>query len=188
MYEIEIKVELTEQERSELLVELPKHGFEFVESTPQDDFYVEAKVSQFAEYGGKYDLKRYRHEGEDYIYTEKVWELIDGVATRREIENVVTKDEFDEAIVEYPNASRVTKVRDWYSGSFEGQGISLTIDGAKFSHSPAVRYFVEAEIAVVHADETAAARSVVLNFLTTILKRDEIVESPGMFTMVSEKR
>lgn len=188
MYEIEVKVELSEVEKEKLLTDLPSHGFNFVESTPQDDFYVEAKKSEFAAYGGKYDLKRYRHEADTYIYTEKVWELIGGKATRREMEKEVTQAEFEEAVVAFPNASRVTKQRDWYSGVFEGAEISFTLDSAKFTHSPAMRYFVEAEIAVERAEDTAAARETVLNFLKTILDREEIVESPGMFTMVFEKK
>lgn len=188
MYEIEIKVELTEQERSKLIANLPAHGFDFVESTPQDDFYVAAEISEFAAQGGKYNLKRYRHEGDEYIYTEKVWELIEGAVTRREIENTVSDVEFAGALAKYPDAARVTKIRDWYSGEFDGRGISFTIDSAKFSHSPAVRHFVEAEIAVEQADETAAARETVLRFLKKVLNRSEIVESPGMFTMVFEKK
>jgi hypothetical protein len=51
-----------------------------------------------------------------------------------------------------------------------------------------MRYFVEAEIAVEDADDTAAARSVVVDFLKTVLHRSEIIESPGMFTMVYEQK
>lgn len=188
MYEIEIKVELSEAEKDILVSTLPAHGFNFVESTPQDDFYVEAKKSEFEAYGGKYDLKRYRHDADSYIYTEKVWELIGGKATRREIEREVSKEEFDAVVASFPEASRVTKQRDWYKGEFDGQPISFTIDSAKFTHSPSMRYFIEAEIGVEHADETVAARDTVLRFLKKILNRSEIVESPGMFTMVFEKK
>jgi adenylate cyclase class IV len=188
MYEIELKVELTEDEKMRLPTDIQALGFKFVETTPQDDYYVEAKLSQYAAQGGKYDLKRYRHEADTYIYTEKVWELIAGKATRRETEQEVSQTDFDAAVAAFPNAARVTKQRDWYTGEHMGRTISFTLDTTKFTHSPAMRYFVEAEIAVEEADDTAAARGVVVDFLKTVLHRSEIVESPGMFTMVYEQK
>lgn len=68
MYEIETKVELTLEEKQKLIVTFTREHFTSRGITPQHDVYIEAKESPH----GGFDLKRYRHEGDEYLYTGMV--------------------------------------------------------------------------------------------------------------------
>lgn len=184
MYEVEFKVELTLEEKEQLIGELKKSGFTFMGVTPQNDYYIEAKKSDF----GGYDLKRYRNEAGKYIYTEKLWELVDDKPIRRENENEVSKEIFESTIARYPNSTKVIKDREWFKGSYQSKEISVTIDTVKFDHSPKTRYFVEAEIDVADKYEVEATKVVIQDFLKEILHKEMLIDSPGMFMMAFEKR
>ena len=67
MYEVELKVEITEKEKEELIKSFKVKNYLFKGITPQDDFYIEAKESP---YGGQ-DLKRYRKEGGKFILQKR---------------------------------------------------------------------------------------------------------------------
>jgi adenylate cyclase class IV len=180
MYEVEIKVELTAEEKDKLISLFKERGFLFKGVTPQSDFWPEAKES---EYGG-YDIKRYRKEADKYFYTEKMWELFEGdKPVRRENEHEVTKEEYESKLIEYPSALSIKKDREWFKGSFSGTDISITIDSVKFDHSPNIRYFLEAEIGVKNKEYVAETKELIRNFLKEILNRSELFESPGMFGM-----
>ena len=183
MYEIEIKVELTENEKQELIESFKRRNFTFKGITPQNDYYIEATESP---YGG-FNLKRYRNENSKFIYTEKVWELIEGQPFRKEDEYEASKEEFDSKIVEFPDALKIVKDREWFKGSYQYREISITIDSVKFDHSPVMRYFIEAEIDIPDKKDVVEAKELIANFLKEILDRQEIVESPGMFTMAFKK-
>jgi adenylate cyclase class IV len=183
MYEIEIKVELSNNERLELIESFKKRNFVSKGVTPQNDYYVEAHESPY----GAFDLKRYRNEDGKFIYTEKVWELINEKPFRREDEHEVSKEEFEAKIVEFPNALKIVKDREWFVGSYQDAEISITIDSVKFNHSPDMRYFIEAEIGVTDKEVVSKTRELIENFLKDILNREEIVESPGMFKMAFRK-
>lgn len=183
MYEVEIKVELTDAERQALISEAVSRGFASQGVTPQNDYYVEA-VKSAHDIG--YDIKRYRNEAGTYIYTRKVWEMLDGQPIRREDEHEVTQEEFDDAVAAHPDAVKIIKDREWFEGSHQGTPISLTIDSVKFDHSPALRYFVEAEISVADAGQVAATRQFLEDFLKEVLGREEIVVANGMFRMAFE--
>ena len=183
MYEVEIKVELTDKERQELIDNCKERNFIFKKVTPQNDYYIEAKESS---YGG-FDLKRYRNEVGEFIYTEKVWELIDGQPYRRETEYVASKEEFESKITQYPHALKIVKDREWFSGLYKGIPISLTIDTVKFDHSQAMRYFTEAEIDIEEKKDVPQTKEFIKNFLKEILNKQEIIEAPGMFTMAFKK-
>jgi predicted adenylyl cyclase CyaB len=180
MYEVELKVEITSKQREDLINLFKEKGFAFKGMTPQHDVYIQAEKSP---YGG-YDLKRYRSEVGKYIYTQKTWEMIDGLPARKEDEHEVTKEEFDAKVAEYPNALSIKKEREW----FDGGDISITIDSIKFDHSPEMRYFIEGEIDVEDKAEVTNTREKIRTFLKESLGADEIVEAPGMFMMAFEKR
>lgn len=183
MYEVETKIELNKAEKDALIESLIAWTFSFVKDTDQNDYYVEAKESVYKNKGGKYDLKRYRKENDTYIYTEKTWEEVgDGVA-RKEIEKSVDEQEFNKKVSEFPNAIKISKTREWYIGEYEGEKISVTIDSVKFDHSDGERYFVEAEIGVEDISKVKETEEKLQSFLVSILKKDKLVVSPGMFSM-----
>lgn len=184
MYEVEIKVELTKEEKDSLILEFKARNFEFKGLTPQNDFYIEAEKSIH----GGYDLKRYRSEAGKYIFTQKTWETSGDTKARREDEHEVTKEEFDSTILNYPNAIKIIKDREWYKGIFKDKNISLTIDTVKFDHSPNIRYFLEAEIDVPEKAEVAFTKELISDFLKDILHKPEIIEAKGMFTMTFDKK
>lgn len=184
VYEVEMKVEITEPESRQFLNQCKDKGFQFKKSTKQHDVYIEAKPSP---YGGN-DLKRYRNENGTYIYTEKIWEKAeDGTLARLENEHEVTEQECVDEIAKYPEAVVISKERAWFTGSYNGEQISLTIDSVKFDHSPRMRYFVEAEIDVDDVNTVAGTKERIIDFLKVILGRSEIIESPGMFSMAFKK-
>ncbi|MDA8611372.1 hypothetical protein N9L18_00715 [Candidatus Pacebacteria bacterium] len=187
-YEVETKVELTKDEKARLIDSFKEKGFEFRKVTPQRDFYVEAKESPLYEECGRYDLKRYRDEDGELIYTAKIWELVDGHIARQEEEYSVSKEKFDSEIEKYPDAVKIEKTREWFWGEFLNQKISITIDSVKFDHSPEERYFIEAEIDVSDKNETKSTKDLINNFLKEILNKEEIEEAPGMFAMAFDKR
>lgn len=184
MYEVELKVELTSDKKNSLLEVFKERGFSSKGVTPQHDVYIEARESEF----GGFDVKRYRNEQDSFIYTEKVWQLIEGNRARKEIEHEVSREEFDAAIAQYPSAIVIKKNREWFVGRYEEREISITIDTVKFDHSPADRYFIEAEIVIDDEAEFAQTKNLIKNFLSQILEQSEIVESPGMFTMAFKKK
>ncbi|MES2437116.1 MAG: CYTH domain-containing protein [Patescibacteria group bacterium] len=184
MYEVELKVELTAEDKENLIAEFKARGFVAKGMTPQNDYYIEAKKSQYK----GYDLKRYREEAGKYIYTEKIWEIVDDQPARRENEHEVTEPEFKSVIAQYPDAIKIIKDREWFAGEYQSTPISLTIDSVKFDHSPSMRFFTEAEIDVEDRTEVSKAKEIIELFLKDVLKKTEIVESPGMFMMAFEKR
>jgi adenylate cyclase class IV len=184
MYEVEWKVELSKEEKSSYETALKKFGFIQGETTPQNDFYIEAKPSPF---GGQ-DLKRYRQEGKEFIYTEKIWEQADGVRARKEVERNVTEGEYRTETARYPEAVKVIKDRIWFSGQYKDRDLSVTIDSVKFDHSPAIRFFTEAEIRVADKAEVPETTAFIKHFLMDVLERPQgIPEAPGMFTMAFKK-
>lgn len=184
MYEIELKVELTLVEKKELIIELKEKGFSFNGITPQNDYYIEAHSSPF----GGYNLKRYRNENGKYIFTEKIWEEIDGKPARQENEHEVAKAEFESAIKAHPDSVKIIKDREWFKGLYKNQEISVTIDTVKFDHSSNTRYFVEAEIDVADKSNVQATKNLIEDFLKEVLHKDKLIDSPGMFMMAFEKR
>ncbi len=183
MYEVEIKVELTNSERLDVIESFKTKGFIFKGITPQNDYYIEAEESPH----GGFNLKRYRKENEKFIYTEKIWEVLDETLCRKEDERVVSKEEFDSKIIEFPDALKIIKDREWFAGSYQGEEISITIDTVKFDHSDDVRYFIEAEIGVEDKENVIKTKELIENFLKEILNKDSIVESPGMFSMAFKR-
>lgn len=183
-YEVEIKVELTDAERIELLGALKRFGFTSHGITPQADYYIQADKSP---YGGV-DLKRYRDEDGKLIYTEKIWEIHNGERVRREIEREVAKAELEKAVAEHPDAPSIKKEREWFRGSYKETEISFTIDSVQFNNSKQLRYFVEAEIDVSQPDEVPKIKSFLQGFLKDILKRSEIIEAPGMYSLAVSNR
>lgn len=184
MYEVEFKVEITEAESKQFPNQCKEKGFQFKKSTAQHDIYTEARPSP---YGGN-DLKRFRKEGNEYIYTEKIWEkALDGTMARQEREHHVTEQDFINVLNTCKDAVTISKERAWFSGSYNGEAISLTIDSVKFAHSPRMRYFIEAEIDVEDVNKVAETKARIINFLKELLGRAEIIESPGMFSMAFKK-
>lgn len=181
-------MELTKEEKENLFSLFKEKGFEFRKTTPQKDFYVEAKMSPHRGEGGVHDLKRYRQEGDTFLYTEKIWEMVDGHLARQEEEYEVSKEMFEQELKKFPNAVKVEKTRDWFWGESEGEKISITIDSVKFNHSRDKRYFIEAEIDVEDKNKTKEIKELINRFLKEILGKNEIIESPGMFTMTVKKK
>lgn len=185
MYEVEIKVELTAAQRETLLREFKDRGFASKTPTPQNDYYVYLQKPSFGM--GKYNTKRYRNEAGKFLYTEKVWELIDGDPHVMEKEIEVSKEDFEKAIAQFPDALKIIKTREWFDGSHAETPISITIDSVKFDHSPAMRFFIEAEIPVEKREDAPKAKDLIKNFLKDILRTEEIKASPGMVSMAIDK-
>jgi len=187
-YEVEYKVELTENEVEALRKLFKEKGFAAKGIDQQADYYIEARASTI---GKGYDLKRYRNESGKIIYTEKVWEMPTGGSepARRETEHEATHEEIEAALAKYPEAIKIKKQREWFAGSsMDLPHISITIDSVKFDHSPSTRYFIEAETMTADISEVKGLKTHIVKFLKEILGKEEIVESPGMFTMAFEKR
>jgi adenylate cyclase class IV len=184
MYEVELKVEITNKQREDLINLFKEKCFEFKGMTPQQDVYIQAEKSP---YGG-YDLKRYRNEDGKFIFTQKTWELIDDQLARKENEHEVTKEEFETTIPQYPNAISIKKDREWFAGNYQGKDISITIDSIKFDHSQGIRYFIEGEIDIEDKTKVTETKELIKSFLKDVLKTEEIIDSPGMFMMAFEKR
>lgn len=185
MYEVEYKVELTKEEKDKLVEVLNERKFPFLKQTHQNDFYVHAVKSPY----GCYDLKRYRDEDGAYIYTEKMWELVEGEPFRREDEHEVSKEVFETEIAKYPDAIKIKKDREWFSAVYEDTTISVTIDSVKFDHSENIRYFLEAELISGDKAKVKELKELIIRFLKDVLGKQEIPESPyGMFSLAFEKK
>ncbi len=185
MYEVECKVEITEEEKEGLIKLFKERGFAAEGTDQQNDYYVEAKDSPVYE---GYDLKRYRDESGTIFYTEKIWEMAGGVPARKELEHEVTREEFESEIAKFPNSINIRKRREWFAGKHGDADVSVTIDSVKFDHSPGLRYFIEAETNTNDIDEVKALKDAMIEFLKDVLGKDQIIESPGMFTMALKKR
>ena len=189
MYEVEIKVELTKEEKDNLIKSFKEKGFEFRKTTPQRDFYIKAEKSQYYDQGGEYDVKRCRDEDGELIYTAKIWEMVDGQVARQEEEYELSKEEFDAKLEEFKDTTlKIEKIREWFWGEYKDQKISITIDSVKFDHSPEERYFIEAEIDVFDKNEAKPTKTLIEDFLKEILDKDRVIEAPGMFGMAFEKK
>lgn len=184
-YEVEYKVELTEDEAKTLKELFIARNFPSKGIDQQDDYYIEAKESPI--YKG-FDLKRYRNESGTIIYTEKIWEIAGNTPARKELEHIASQEEFEEAISKYPEAVKIKKQREWFTGNSKDlSNISITIDTVKFDHSPSIRYFIEAETNTDVINEVKDLKERIIEFLKDILNKDQIIESPGMFTMAFKK-
>lgn len=183
MYEVEYKVEITKEEKEGLDALFRKDGFVVYDAVTQNDYYIDVQESQF----GGYDPKRYRDEGKNIFYTEKVWEEKNGIKARSEVEKEVSRGQFLEEIAKYPDALKIIKERQSYIGKYQNTKISVSIDSVKFDHSPSMRYFIEAEVLVENQEEIVIYKNLVVEFLKTTLNRNEIKEASGMFSMAFNK-
>jgi hypothetical protein len=184
MYEVEFKAELTAIEREKLITLFKKKGFVFTGVSQQNDFYVHAVKSPYS----GYDLIRYRDEDGTYIFTEKIWELVEGMPARRENEHEVTKDIFETEIAKAKQLVTIMKKREWFEGRYKDTEISITIDSVKFGHSAHLRYFIEAEVDTEDKGKVKELKALEKLFLEEMLSKKEVIEAPGMFTMAFEKR
>lgn len=183
MYEVEYKVEITETERQNLIEIFKKEGYLVKPIVVQNDHYVEAKESPI----GGYDLKRYRDEGDKIFYTEKIWEDVGGDKVRKEIENTVDRAEFEKELPKYPNKISIQKRRQTFSGKYNGNDIHIDMDSIKFDHSPAERFFIEAEVLSDDKEGVVALRNSLADFLKKALGKQDLIQSPGMFNMAVNK-
>lgn len=180
MYEVEYKVEINKEERDRLVEILHQDGFTSRDTITQNDYYVEVAHLD----SGGYDFKRYRDEGKVCFYTEKVWEN----GKRREDEHEISKADLLIALERYPNALRIQKDRMSWNGSYQHTKMHIDMDSVKFDHSPEMRYFIEAEVLTENGEEVPILRDLIISFLKTLIGRDDIAESPGMFNMVFNRK
>ncbi len=185
-YEVEFKVELSEEEAQNVKRTFITRGFKAAGIDQQNDYYIEAKRSSVCK---GYDLKRYRDQSGKIIYTEKIWEVAGDTPARKEIERETTQDEFTSTISKYPNAIKISKQREWFIGNFkELQHINITIDRVKFDHSPSVRFFIEAETLTEDINKVRELKELFIDFLKSNLGKVKFVESPGIFSMAFKKK
>lgn len=184
MYEVEIKVEITEEERNSLVKSFFEKGVLSKGVKHQNNYYIEANKSPF----GGYDIKRMRDEDGTYIFTEKISEIVDGKVAKKENEHEVSKEEFEKVISGTPVIMKIVKDRESFETTYQDTDLSITIDSTKFDHSPMLRHFLEAEVIVKNKEEIHDIKELIENFLKEILGKDEIVEAPGMFAMAFEKK
>lgn len=183
-YEVEIKIEITAEEREKLLAKFKERNFVSKGTTQQNDYYIHAEATPI----GAYDIQRYRKDDDEYIYTEKFMEMVEGSLARRENQHSVTKEEFESKIQEFPNAVKIQKRREWFDAKNNGVDVSVIIDTVKFDHSPNVRYFIEPEMNTQDKTKVKEMREGLANFLRDLLEKSELIESPGMFHMAFEKK
>jgi hypothetical protein len=188
MYETEIKIEITATQLEELKRVFQARGFADKGIAPQGDYYTKAVESKHGD-PKAFDIERYRSEGGKFFFTKKAWEVENGIAIRKEEERDVTKQEYETAVAENPEALKIVKDRHWFNASFEGREISLSIDSVKFDHSPTLRYFMEPEILVEDRARVPETKDFLRRFAGSLLGIDpsEIVEAPGMFAMAFKK-
>ena len=184
MYEVEYKVEITEEEKDRLIALLKSRNFTDKGKVLQKDYYVEVKSSSIK----GYDFNRYRDEGGKIFYTEKIWEENEEVPVHKEMEREVSREEFAKELDRYPNALKITKERQIFAGILEGQDFKIDMDSVKFDHSPNMRYFIEVEIMTEKKEEVSRLRNLIRSFLQKLLEKEEIIESPGMLDMVFNKK
>ena len=185
-YEVEIKVELTETQRLELLQKFLGLCFIDMGVVSQQDYYTKAVLSQYGD-PKAFDIERYRSEGGEFFFTKKDWEVEGGNPVRKEDEREITRMEFDSAVASHPSALKIIKDRHWFKASFEGTGISLSIDSVKFDHSPSVRHFMEPEILVEDRAKVPETKEFLRRFVSFLLDTPQIIEAPGMFAMAFKK-
>ncbi len=183
MYEVEYKVEITEEEKSKLEILFKESGYEIKSPVVQNDYYIEAKESPV----GGYDLKRYRDEGNRIFYTEKIWEEVEGGKIRKEVEHLVEMEVFQTELPKYPNTLKIQKTRQTFSGKYNDNDIHIDMDSIKFDHSPSVRYFIEAEVLSSDKNSVMDLKKSLIEFIKNSLGKSELVESPGMFNMAFNK-
>lgn len=183
MYEVEYKVEITEDEKQKLIALFQSKNFTDNGIVKQNDYYVEVVDSPLT----GYDFKRYRDENGKYLCTIKTFEEVNGKMARREEEKEVSKNEFLDAIIKYPNATTIKKDRRSFLGNYKGNEIHIDIDSVKFDHSQSVRYFIEAELMTEDVKKVSTLRDEMIEFLKISLGRSELIEAPGMFTMAYKK-
>ncbi len=183
MYEVEYKVEISEAQRSALILLFVRNDFNKKSEVLQNDYYIWAQESPY----GEYDIKRYRDEGEKFFYTEKVWENVDGQKARREVEKEISKEELDQGIKNSEVIMKIEKTRQPFVGKYKDKEIHIDMDSVKFDHSPNIRYFIEAEIVSDTNQNIKELKELMKNFLKESLGKEDIVESPGMFVMASRK-
>ncbi|MDB5244358.1 MAG: hypothetical protein JWN18_228 [Parcubacteria group bacterium] len=187
-YEVEIKVEHTENQRLELLQKFLELCFVDNGVVSQQDRYTKAVLSQYGD-PKAFDIERYRSEDSKFFFTKKDWEVEGGKPVRKEDEREITRREFDVAIAGHPNALKIIKDRHRFKASFEGIDISLSIDSVKFDHSPSVRHFMEPEILVEDKARVQETKEFLRRFVSFLLDipTSQIVEAPGMFAMAFKK-
>jgi adenylate cyclase class IV len=183
VYEVEYKVEVTEPEKQRLTELFSEKSFVTLSPVRQEDYYIEAKASPL----GGYNTKRYRDQGNKIFFTEKTWEVHAGGKVRREIENEVTRKEFDAALLKYTDTIKISKHRQSFTVLFENIPFHIDLDSIKFDHSSGMRYFVEAEVMSQSKEEVGKIRDIIIRFLRQYLERSDLVEAPGMFAMALQK-
>lgn len=189
MYETEMKIEVSEALLSLLLDRFILDGFTDKGVVSQDDYYTKATQSQHGD-PKAFDIERYRSEGGKFFYTKKVWEVVEGGdPIRDEEEREVTEQEFETVVAERRWVLKIPKERHWFTASFKGREISLSIDSVKFDHSPSVRHFMEPEILVADRARVAETKEFLRRFVASLLDIEvsQIVEAPGMFAMALMK-
>jgi len=184
MYEVELKVEITKEEREKLLFVLENKNFIYSGMTPLNDYYIEGQESP---YGG-YNIKRYRQEDGKVIYTEKTWVMVGDTPSRKEDEHEVSIEVFNKEIAKFPNLIKIHKERDWFSGIYDGLDMGIMIDSVRFDHSVSTRYFIEAEVIVSDENKVKKIRGEILKFLQDLLDKPEIKEAHSMFSMALNKK
>ncbi len=184
MYEVELKTEITAEEKEQIIANLKNSGFTEKGSMAQIDYYVESEKSS---YGG-YNLKRYRNEDGNIFYTQKTWEMVNGERARKEEERKSSLDELSEGLKTSSHPITIKKDRQSFEGSYKDIKIHIDMDTIKFDHSTSMRYFIETEILTSNQKEIKEMREFIAEFLKQLLRKLELIESPGMFTMAFEKR
>ncbi len=182
MYEVEFKVEITEEEARELFAFFKKEGFVDHGVKSQSDHYTEVRFFP----DGWYDFVRYRHEDNKYFCTEKIMEEFNGERIRKEIETEVAEEDFTNEVFANPNAISIEKNRRSFSGTWGDLQVHIDMDSVKFDHSENIRYFIEGETLTEDKEKVGYLRKEMENLLTRALGR-EIIEAPGMFKLAYEK-
>ena len=83
---------------------------------------------------------------------------------------------------------KIKKDRTSFTGIHHGQALHIDMDSIKYDHSPAMRYFIEAEVLSKDKEGISELKASLILFLKESLGTSEIKESPGMFMMAYEKR
>ncbi len=183
-YEVEFKVEITEAEREALMDNLRQKGFSEEPEVSQDSVYVDTTESS----KGGDGPERYRREGNRFFHTRKILEKVGNSMACREIQREISQSEYMDVVLKNPEAVRVPKQRNSFSGKYQGQNVHIDMDSVKFKHSPSIRFFVEAEIITNDEGRVEILEKFVQQTLKDLLGRSDLVRSPGIYGMAKNQK
>ena len=177
--ETELKLELNAQEFEDCQQKLLNLGCKKIKTSALSDYFFDIK--KFDEKG--WDFTRIRvYDDKDYEKTTKIWKLNEKKERiREEIEEKSSKLELDDKI-SIGNYLKANKTRTDYSGTVLDYPTVFSFDKIVFPDE--TRYFLEAELEGVPADDSDSIRPKIKMWLLDNLQLSDRAEGIGMMKLV----